>query len=191
MTREIQVITSSKYHTARTIILRSQTHVPTSARNAFSWKSISSVAQRMSSPHRHHNHYRPAHGARPSIACVRAQAAAAAAAGLARCDATDALPCAAAPKGLPAALCVCVCARVCVCCTSRPSPATKYRSLSSSPSVSPPSLLFSPLHPLPYTRKPLPLSYTNFHTYHNVYPQHPQEKERGGGARRASRGQRR
>ena len=91
---------------------------------------------------------------RPSIACVRAQAAAAAAAGLAQCDATDG--CAALRSlmrqrlSLPAALCVC--------CTSRPSPATKYRSIVFSPSVSP--FLPSPLlptrqtHSLPYTQKP-------------------------------------
>ena len=127
--------------------------------------------------------------ARPSIACVRAQAAAAAAAaaGLARCDAaTDALPCADAPKGLSQPLSVCAC----VCCTSRPSPATKYRSLSLS-LVFFLCLSFSHLSSLFLTHETHSPPYTIFHTYHNVYPQHTQEKERGGGARRAARGQRR
>ena len=142
---------------ARTIRLRSQTHVPEmallgkpSARfpNECRLRTvISSITD-------------PRARARPSSSCCCA------AAGLARCDATDAPPCADAPKGLPAALCVC--------CTSRPSPATKYRSLSSSPSlslVSPPSLLFFPLLPLPYLHTKPTLSHiSNPHTYYNVYP---------------------
>ena len=129
---------------ARTIRLRSQTHVPEmallgkpSARfpNECRLRTvISSITD-------------PRARARPSSSCCCA------AAGLARCDATDAPPCADAPKGLPAALCVC--------CTSRPSPATKYRSLSRPLplSVSPPSLLFFPLLPPLYTRNPLPPTY--------------------------------
>lgn len=55
-----------------------------------------------------------------------------------------------------------------------------------------PSLSFSPLSSPSYTPNPLsPIHPKTPHTYHNVYPQHTQEKERGGGARRASRGQRR
>ena len=134
---------------ARTIRLRSQTHVPEmallgtpSARfpNANVVSAPSSAAL-------------PTH----ERARVRAQAAAALLLAL-----RDAMP----PMRRPALmrqrasqpLCVCVC------CTSRPSPATKYRSLSSSPSLclaalspflpSPPSSLHTkptPSHTQPFT----------------------------------------
>ena len=97
------------------------------------------------------------------------------------CDATDALPCADAPKGLPAALCVCV----------APQGPARQPSIALSPSSSPSVSPFLPLSSLFPTHETHSLPYTNLHTYHNVYPQHSQEKERGGGARRASRGQRR
>lgn len=79
----------------------------------------------------------------------------------------------------------CLPAALCVCCTSRPSPATKYRllSLCLSPFLPSPLLPTRQTHFSPHTQ--------NLHISHNVYPQHTQEKERGGGARRASRGQRR
>ena len=80
--------------------------------------------------------------ARPSIACVRAQAAAA---GLARLRCHG---CADAPKGLSQPLSVCV-------APQRPSPATKYRALSL-PRPLPLSLLFSLSPPSSLHTKPTP-----------------------------------
>ena len=70
------------------------------------------------------------------------------------CDATDALPCADAPKGLPAALCVCV----------APQGPARQPSIALCLSSSLPlCLLFSPL---PFLSKPSPSSHTHTQTPH-------------------------
>lgn len=97
--------------------------------------------------------------ARPSIACVRAQAAAAAAAaaGLAQCDATDG--CAAladAPEALPPSRSVCV-------CVAPQGPARQPSIALCLSSSLPLCLLFSPL---PFLSKPSPSSHTHTQTPH-------------------------
>jgi hypothetical protein len=159
---------------ARTITLRSQTHVPASARNGSSRKSVSSVPQRMSSPHRHHNHYRPTTDRR----VPRSRGSELKLLLLLLLALRDAMP----RMRCPALMRQRLSQPLCVCCTSRPSPATKYCSLSrllplylSFPPLSLSSLHVKPTPSPIHTHKPL--------THHNVYPQHTQEKERGGGAR--------